>query len=195
MNPTQQLDTKMLVPSDLGELSDLEFRRVVDADLRRRVDPSGLSEQVAAALRSEAHVNRWHATLLAMCRSVEGQLAAGANEFEARRSDIESEIDRLNNSSHGDASRVSELSVLLAELRSTYLTKRASTERFRTGLNEHLILAERLLPVHRSRCARRVRRLEQAIERHREAVSRDLGADDPVRFDADLWAALDFLDD
>lgn len=193
----RRLDTGALVPSDLVGLSDQEFQEVVNADLRRRVQPAGLSERVSAALRSDTHVRRWHATLLAMQRSVEGQLIAGQTDFEQAVTDLER---RIRAASGRDRDRLED--ELLAT-RSEHLQRRAKTERFKTGVDEHIEQASSLIAsmrdemldsvvaLERDRYARRMRTLERAIRDHREEVTADLDGEEPEEFDRRLWSHLD----
>jgi hypothetical protein len=73
------IDLANLTPETLAALDELEFRFVVDCDLRRhavsqQIRRQDVPEWVSRELRS-THVERWVAALRAMLASVEGQLA------------------------------------------------------------------------------------------------------------------------
>lgn len=196
---TDRFDPQHVMPEDLAALSDTQFRLVVDADLRRRVRPDGLPLATSTALRSPAHVERWYATLEGIRLSVESQLKATMDEFEAQSAALEANIKRLE----GDSSSRARLERMFDEentLRTEYLTKKAARERFLAGLREHLVQAESLrdqqrasqnAPVDLGRLERRIERLERAIEAHRKAVLDEDDFDvDPEPYDETLWAAL-----
>jgi hypothetical protein len=197
-----RFDTKNVEPEDLAGLSEEQFRAVVDADLRRRVSPDGLLSETAQALREPENVERWFATLDGIRLSVEGQLTATADEYDALRSDLEATIKRLE-ADGGSAARLQRLYDEENTMRVDYLAKKAARERFLTGLKEHLARAESLRNEHRAtrsdslvaaerdRLRRRVERLERAIEGHRKAVLADLSEDEePERYEESLWAVL-----
>lgn len=78
--PRVHVDLTKLTPEALAELGELEFRFVVDADLRRNARSTNIRRQdvpqwITDALRSRQHVERWVAALRAMLSSVESQLA------------------------------------------------------------------------------------------------------------------------
>lgn len=198
-----RFDVRRLAPSDLAGLTDTEFRQVVDADLRRRVNPEGLSERVSRALRHPDNLNRWHATLTGIARSVEGQLTAASDEFEAVEATTLARIEQIR-AGRPESPQISQLQVELAAQRSDYLKKKAGRERFKTGVDEHIVVAAQLLSgqrdemydsvvaAERDRHARKIRRLERAIRDHQTAVQADLGEDEePTEYEEALWQALD----
>jgi hypothetical protein len=203
---TERFNTADVTPADLVGLSVTLFRAVVDADLRRRVRPAGLSEATSRALRSADHVERWHATLASIQHSVQGQITATADEYEAARLAIEGDIKALEGDA-GNAGRISRLYDEARSLRSEYMSKKASRERFLTGLKEYLVEAESLRDQQRTSVYEssvvderdllldRVAVLEQAIGTHRSVIMSDLDEnEDPVETDLALWRILQVND-
>lgn len=194
---TDRFNPRGVTADNLGSLSDSEFRAVVDADLRRRVRPEGLPEDVANALRTAAHVERWHSTLDAIRISVEGQLVAAADEYEALRSVLEADIRRLE-AEGASPTRLDSHYTQENQLRTDYLSKKAGRERFLTGVQEHLAQATLLRDTRHladtddfGRIVLRVRKLERAIEAHRRAVVSDLNdGEQPEMYEETLWAVL-----
>ena len=204
---TTRFDPATLVPSDLANLADGEFRQVVDADLRRRVNPDGLPARVSDALRDPKNVRRWHAQLVGIARSVEGQLVAAHDDCEAEVGTIEARIAQME-SHRPDSPQLGVLRSQVASIRSEYLKRKASRERFKTGVDEHILIAEQLLAAERDemfdsvvvserdRLSRRVRYLERAIRDHRREIMKDMDPDEmPDDCDVALWAMLDDDDD
>lgn len=196
-------DPRGLVPSDLPKLTDAEFRLVVDADLRRRVNPAGIPARVSDALRNTTNVRRWHAQLVGMSHSVEGQLVAAEDEYQADIGVIEARIAQIQGH-RSNSPQIAQLRAEIAAKRAEHLRKKASRERFKTGVNEHLVMAEQILSAERDemyesvvtaerdRLARRVRYLERAIRDHRDAIMADMDAGEvPEEYDATLWDVLD----
>jgi hypothetical protein len=202
-----RFDLTRLAPSDLPALDDAQFRQVVDADLRRRVNPNILPERASNALRGPDNLRRWHSQLLAIKRSVDGQLVAAKDELDAVVGTIEARIAQLEDLRPGSP-QISVLRSEVAATRSEYLRKKAGRERFLTGVEEHIVFAERLLSseredmynsvvtVERDRYARRLRRLERAVRDHRDVIMADLeDGEEPDECDLALWGALDSDDD
>lgn len=204
---TTRLDASNVTPEELPALSDDDFRRVVDADLRRRVSPHVLPEATSAALRDPGNVKRWHTTLSAILRSVEGQDQSAQDDFDHQLAELESRVGVLQDAG-GQAEVLAGTYDKIDSLRRDYLSKKASRERFKTGVAEYVALAESLLndqrdrsyqsmvTEERDRYATRMRRLERAIRRHRDAVIADLDEDDdPTDYEKDLWETLEVKDD
>jgi hypothetical protein len=87
--PRVYVDLAKLTPQTLGELGELEWRFVVDADLRRNAHSKNIRRQdvpqwISDALRSREHVERWVGALRAMLSSVDGQLARRRAAGESR---------------------------------------------------------------------------------------------------------------
>ena len=194
------LDVTTLTPDDLVDMPDEDFRAVVDADLRRNSrNRPHLPPEVAAALREPRHVPRWHMTLSRMDKSVEGQLAARADDYEkelawSRRRTLELEAELDAALEEGQTFKADETRKRLREVRlqQEQLTEqhhrgRASTLRFKTGLDEALLEAQYLRD--RLQGDARVRELEEAIRAHRQELtaSEELEAGSA---DEKLWSVL-----
>lgn len=188
-----QFDVRRLSASDLDGLTDSQFRDVVDADLRRRVNPDGIPAEVSEALRSRVHVHHWMRVLQGILRSVDGQLRAADDEYESIAGPLQARVD------HDEAGARQEL----VDLTSEYRRRRASRERFRTGVEEHIVVAEQIIAEERAELAdsdvaaerdgyaRRILELERAIRAHRKAALADLNDEEPAPYETALWAALD----
>jgi hypothetical protein len=188
-------DVNAFSADDLAGLSDEEFRAVVEADLRRRAPHGGqsLRGDLVAALRSAPLVARWQSTLARMQKSVDGQLGAREGDFRAERARLEATgLLLTQNRRDGDSGeflsdeeverRLASLRVRQVTLRAEYERTRASTLRFKTGLDDIALearyLRERVLEgtfegavvAERDRLALRCRRLSAAIAEHRDAV-------------------------
>lgn len=195
----RSIDANTFQAADLAGLSDDQFRALVDADLRRRAPHGGsrLREDLIVALRSPEQVARWHSMLCRMQRSVDGQLAARRSDFQAELAGLEARALETTDHHARDSLRRQQQT-----LRAKYETTKASTVRFKTGLDEATIEARFLrdqavavtyggaVMVERDHFAKSYRRLCAAVERHRSAVLNDLGGDDPDEIDENLWGAL-----
>lgn len=181
---TMIFDPSTATPDMLAGLAEAEFRIVVDADLRRRIKPDGLPEAVSKALRSPAHLERYHTTLESIAQFTEDQLQILDESFDRQRADA----------SPGQ----------LVELRAEHERRRRATERFRSVVTDYLASAGALLAENRRALvpagliaerdahARRILELERAIKAHRTAVHHDLGAgEEPTPYETALWAMLD----
>jgi hypothetical protein len=199
--------THQLAPSDLPGLDDARFRQVVDADLRRRINPGVFPERVLDALRAPDNLRRWHGQLMAIKRSVEGQLVAAKDDLDAAVGPIQARIAQLEDLRPGSP-HISVLRSEVANKQSEYLKGKAGRERFLTGVEEHIVAAERLLSTERDdmyksvvsaerdQYARRLRRLERAVRDHRDVIMADLeDGEVPDECDRALWRALESDDD
>lgn len=172
----------------LAAMPEVEFRGQIDDDTRGKGSP-----ELAAALRSEALMERWYEALLAMQSSVEGQLAAKGADSRAKVADFRR---RLNGSMGKDKDRLNEL-LLFEQAQSERW--RAGAVRFKSGIEEKLLEARRLLRAHdnplvtdrtaeeRNRALARISVLEDAIRKHREAFPVE---DDPSDADTELWSLV-----
>lgn len=146
------------------------FRRVIDSDLRGQAEAP-----VSAALRSDKLVERWYATLSAMSKSVEGQLAARRADADAFFLQTQDALSKAENSTLAN-----ELQRQLTQRQMKDAEWRASTIRFKTGLEETMMEARRLrenlrggmydsvVTEERNRALDRVKELEDAIRSHRD---------------------------
>lgn len=77
-NERAWIDLMDLSPDNLGDLEEIEFRYVVDCDLRRNARSPRVRQQAVPVWISEAlrtrHVERWVTALRTMLASVEGQI-------------------------------------------------------------------------------------------------------------------------
>lgn len=166
--------------ASLRSLSQDDFRRVVDDDIRGRS-----SGDVREALRSSGLVDRWVETLESALVSVEGQLAANDADWGAKEAEFESSGDHV---------------ALLAE-KAKNDRWRAGALRFRTGVQQTLIEARRLaaaqekessevdrLTRERDRAMARAFMLEDAIRSHKQNFPTE---DEPSDNDLDLWKKVD----
>lgn len=182
----------------LMSLTPEEFRSEVDRDLRplRAGDTTNKVYAVRrAALRTPTVVDRWFTTLSQIAKSVDGQLAAKTEDYEADRADLRAQILACTNSREEKV-----LKQALERRKSDYSRSRAGTLRFKSGLDEALIEARSLrdsvrdrlydsvVAEERNRYAVRVTALEDAIREHRDAL---FAADmDPEDHDERLWSAV-----
>lgn len=167
----------------IAKLSEDDFRELVDRDLRR-----DNTEDESQALRSPALVDRWYAILVSMSKSVDGQLAAKREDFEAQKARLRGqfvEIDsdlaeaKIRHDTKGVQQADARTRVLRQEWQSTsekYSRSRAATLRFKSGLEETLVearmyrdrvrdrLYDHVVAEERNRLASRVRRLESALQ-------------------------------
>lgn len=197
-------DVNRFDSDDLAGLPDDQFRALVDADLRQNAARSTirLRAELSEALRSPDNVRRWYSMLCRMAKSVDGQLAAREADFRGERARLEALALEAD-----DAGR-SGLRAQQQRLKAEHHKTKASTVRFKTGLDEVTIVAKFLLEQHledlfgaavlaeRDYLAGRCRRLTAAIEQHRDAVMADnavmddLGGDDADEIDEALWSVL-----
>lgn len=214
-------DANSFRPEDLLHLSDEEFRAVVDADLRRHAPKSGvtLRPDLIAALRTLEVAPRWHAMLLRLQKSVDGQLGARECDYQAEKAKLEGEIQRMTDKVErgedvhdGDSRRVldpdevqrrlSSLKLRALALRASHMKSKAGTVRFKTGLDDVTLEArflrdqavgatfETAVALERDFYANRTRTLAEAIVAHQTAVKDDLEGDEPDEIDTALWGVL-----
>lgn len=187
------------VEAKLLALEDEAFRQIVDDDLRD-FEHSGA---YAMALRSPAIVDRWHSTLTAMLKSVDGQLAARGLDWEATRARIAKE--RLDIEADDGLMPDEREAKLIAkdreheDEREQYAKSRAGTMRFKTGLEEWLVDARRIkqgltdrlydsvVTRERNYYAERARSLEEGITQHQKVV---IASSLPTEADEALWSLL-----
>jgi hypothetical protein len=166
-SPRPTIDLSLLTPGTLDQLSDDDFRLVVDADIKKAssaVQP--VPDWVSHELRGPA-VDRWHMTLKRMHASVEHQLDAKTAEYEAEKARL----------------RLQGEDIKLEELNVRHFQKRSQSLRFRSGLTDVLMEAEGL-------ASRRASRLQEAIRVHRQALLDD-NTTEPSPADLTLWAVLE----
>lgn len=176
--------------ANLLAMTDDEFREVVDRDLRR-----GRGGQVAAdeegdtlrTLRGDdedpdvtALAERWLRVLYAMSRSVEGQLAARRADYNAAKARNMAAIIEARN--RNDDVSILRLEHEFLEHKVKYESARASTLRFKTGLDETIIKARW---VGRDSA---IAHLEDKIRRHRNEVLAD--NEEVSEADEELWEAV-----
>lgn len=173
----------MTVADAILQMDEDDFRELVDRDLRRKN-----TEEEAQALRSPALVDRWHSVLVAMSKSVDGQLSAKRQDFEAQKARLKKELLLCDSETaearevkdqarlRASAARAQKLREEWAGLTERYSKERASTLRFKSGLDETLVesrlyrdrtrdrLYEHVVTEERNRYAERVRHLESALK-------------------------------
>ena len=168
----------------LAGLSREDFQKVVDDDIRRVG-----TDEAHDALRSPAHILRWHDTLSAIIKSVEGQLASKnadsvADQMELRLAgkDQEAEQEAIHNQHW-----------------------RGGAIRFKTGVEQNLFECRQLMREfemseyskareERDRALSRIAVLEEAIRRHQKTVVKEIEGDDITDADKELWEYLHHAD-
>lgn len=186
----------------LTAMDDRGFRQEVDADLRRPGprDDKRQHDLRRSALRTPELVDRWNTTLLAMTKSVEGQLASKQEDHDAARATLKIRIAELEQ----DPTRRAELFEARQEwekLKLDYATARAQMLRFKTGLDEWVIEARALrdatratmydsiIAEERNYYATQVQILRAAIDAHRSQILDDEDYE-PSSADERLWSCL-----
>lgn len=171
------------------------FKNEVNADLRPN-DETPNQRARHAALRSPMLVDRWFTVLTQMAKSVDGQLAAKTEDYEADKAGIRAKILKEK-----DPRRVNALRAQLEETKAKYARARAGTLRFKCGLDEALIEARALrdstrdrlydtvVADERNRYAARILVLTNAIDEHRHAC--DIADITPEDHDERLWAIIE----
>jgi hypothetical protein len=171
-------ETEMIMAMDEDD-----FRDLVDRDLRRKN-----TAEEAEALRSPALVDRWYTVLVAMGKSVEGQLSAKRQDLDAQKAKLKQQFFELDAQleearRRHDKQWVRDTEEKSRKLRSEWASaterfakERAATLRFKSGLDETLIeaklyrdkirdrLYEHVIAEERNRLATRVRHLESALK-------------------------------
>lgn len=195
--PNHQGDTVTLAEKVLDLPRD-EFRQLVDQDMRGKAP-----EAMSAALRDPLVLDRWCSVLLAMKKSIEGQLGAKREEVEAQRMALRQAflateqasldakaLDDLNLAEKAE-SRHRALKGEYAALLERAAKTRAGMLRFKSGMEETLVEARRLRTAHlgeRETLAERVRSLETAILAHR--LTQETEDFEPSPADVKLWSIL-----
>jgi hypothetical protein len=207
----------------LDKLTDDEFRALCDADLRRKAPKSTviLRKQLSDALREPQNVERWFSVLVRMAKSVDLQLAARHQDYRGKLAELQCELERLTArqaagepildpdtneplSATRGAEVVTSKRMRMHNLTAEYAKTRASTLRFKTGLEDGLLearfardqlrsaLYNSAIVAERNHYAFRATTLERAIREHRDVVEAS-DADDGTTEVADqqLWTALD----
>ena len=166
------------------------FKDFVDRDIRGHT-----TQAEAEALRSPALAERWFTTLMMMQRSIEGQLAAKQEEFQAERARLR----RLLRSEQVSHVRT-QIEDQLDRLQEDHSRDRAKKLRFKTGLDEALVEAravvdalrghqyDSLVAEERNYYAEQRRLLEEAIRLHQAQTLAD--GIEPGDHDEKLWEAL-----
>lgn len=200
-------------PQRLAEINHQQFYNLVDADIRRKIDP-----KVSAKLRDPAVAMRWHLVLTQMRRTTEGAIASRTSEYRMARAEILGEIEALEGEitdlslSNGHASgdvdekrrKIDDLRADLRQLLLDFEDWRVKSLRFKSGVEEKMTeaqwarhLAERsvldaaalqertLLHLELGAVRSELETLRTAITKHR-AERRNPSADDRA-----LWAILD----
>lgn len=111
-----------------------QFASVVDKELRGKATPDE-----STALRSPQVAERWHGTLLAMMKSVDGQLGARRADFMSNRARFTKQLLAAEYEERFQLERS------WAEQREMFNRSRASTLRFKSGLEETIIEARALV--------------------------------------------------
>lgn len=174
-----------LADRQLGQSGET-FRDLVDRDIRGRT-----TVREAALLRSPDLAELWLATLTAMQRSIEGQLAAKQEEFLAERARIRRLARRDPDGDYAND---------LDALQQKHSADRAKKLRFKTGLDEALIEARSVVDAlrgsqydsivagERNYYAEQRRLLEEAIRLHQAQITAE--GIEPSEYDEQLWSAL-----
>lgn len=190
----------MNVAEQISAMNEEDFRELVDRDLRRED-----TQEEAEALRSPALVTRWYTVLVAMSKSVDGQLSAKRQDHDAsqarmRKEFVKAEEELADAKSAQDKAAIETARKRQRKLREEwyvaaerYARARAATLRFKSGLDETLVearlyrdrvtnkLYEAVVTQERNHYASRMRGLEDAIRDHAHQKIED----------ADLWAMVE----
>lgn len=194
--------------ASLLEMPHETFKNVVDKDLRapttdtpegrkRTLKPHEAPDWYArhAALRTPTVVDRWYMTLNQIAKSVDGQLAAKTEDFEADRASLRARL------LLADEKEAIQIRADMENLRARFSKARAGTLRFKTGVDEAFVearalrdgardrLYDSIVAEERNRYATRVAALETAIREHREA-SLEAGVD-AEHYDLRLWGVVE----
>lgn len=169
-----------------------DFREEVNEDVR----PHTSERYRRAALRSPELVDRWFAALSQMSKSVDGQLAARTEDYEANKAVFKRQLSTARTA----ADRAKATSEWASQKESAHRS-RAGTLRFKTGVDEALIEARYLrdtvrdsmydtvVAEERNRYAARSTALFDAIVAHRQAMDdEDI---EPGDHDERLWEAVE----
>lgn len=168
----------------------VSFKNFVDRDIRGHT-----TQAEAEALRSPESAEQWLATLTMMQRSIEGQLAAKHEEFQAERARLRREKRRLT-----DLDEIDRTADVLDRLQEAHSRDRAKKLRFKTGLDEALVEAravvdalrghkyDSLVADERNYYAEQRRLLEEAIRLHQEQMLAE--GIEPGDHDEKLWEVL-----
>jgi hypothetical protein len=178
--------SQQATPSKVAQLSEVDFRKLIDDDTRGKA-PASLSRQ----LRSAECAPRWYEALLAMQNSVDGQLAAKSAESRAAQARLQARFEEALSSKQRR-----EIRAEIARRKAADEQWRAGALRFKSGLEDKLIEARRVLRElddssivgARNRSMARVAILEDAIRRHHADFRAE---DEPSDSDLALWAHLD----
>jgi hypothetical protein len=169
------IDLTALTVEQMRHLDSVDFREIVDADLKSRAPSSRVRRDipnwVSMALRNE-FLEQWLAALRQMLASADGILEMRANEF------AQAEAALTGRSLRGDR----QADIELADLKADYHRSRAGTLRFRSAVTEALPEAERLM-------SSRAKTLEDAIRAHRSSLLQDPDFE-PSTQDEELWALV-----
>lgn len=158
-------------PEDLLALPTKEFEAVVRAETRR----SGVSDEIAKALRSPLVVERWRNALADFVDRLNGELSERKAEL--------AKLQAVSFHSHRPTPQYLEAKVSFEEWHSKVV-------RHLTTLRERLREAKTLATnFNRQRAELRVDELKRAIRLHRAEVM--AGDFEPSETDRDLWAVLD----
>lgn len=198
----------------LLEMSDEDFKDLVNDDLRRRGEERD-NWALGRTLRSPAVVERFHTALLMMAKSVEGQLSAKEAEHDARIRRLkakliiaESNAERARQDPDLDPAELHKAEGKPLNLRADietksaeYLAERVKTIRFKTGLDIAIVetrgivnglrdgMYDSIVARERNFYAERCRRLREAVMAHQKRITE--GADEPLDADHELWRVLE----
>lgn len=199
----------MNTPEALLRMPHETFKNVVDKDLRaptadtpegkkRTLKPHEAPDWYArhASLRTPPVVDRWYMTLNQIAKSVDGQLAAKTEDYEADRATLRARLLLVT-----DDAEANQIKAEMETLKARFSKARAGTLRFKTGVDEAFVearamrdsardrLFDSIVAEERNRYATRVAALEAAIREHREA-SLEAGVD-AEPYDLRLWGSVD----
>lgn len=210
-----------MTPNEVLTLSEKEFHKLVDDDLRRdspnRDHRSDVSEETSRALRSPAAVDRWHSKLARMAHQVGMELETRVERYLAALADLRGKILEQEQAllDAEDPAVVTairrhilSLRIEVEKLEVDHHSAQARTLRFRTGLDQHLLEAQYLrdgvrdrlydsvVTKERDRYASKCRDLESRVTVLEEAITNHralMKCDDiePTNNDRRLWATLD----
>jgi hypothetical protein len=124
-------------------LPDDEFKAIVNDDLRKQV-----TTEMADALRSPAVFDRWWGALVAMTKSLDGQLGSRRAEYRAEHASL---LERMTQARWEDnAAEYRSAEAKLNRLREQYHRTRAGSLRFKSGLDEWMVQAATIRRMRRN---------------------------------------------
>jgi hypothetical protein len=176
-------------PDQIAEMDFRTFRVLVEADTKGRGTPA-----LRRLLRQPSVVDRWYDALVSLQKSVEGTIASKQRDFASMMAGFE--LKMMDADTPKDRLRVNRD---MRRAQQRHATWKASAVRFKTGLDQRLVEARRLmhtlpsephiaqLTSERNDALGRAYLLERAIKQHRDTFPPQV---DPSEADQQLWSYI-----